>query len=80
VLDLALRIIILTASRSKIERWPLPVDDPTRRRPDISRAIELLGWRLNVTFEAGLAATVACVESELTRISRQTLKVQREVA
>ncbi len=79
VLDLAERIIILTGSRSKIERWPLPVDDPTRRRPDISRAMKLLGWRPNVTFEAGLAATVAYVESELTRVSHQTLNAQCEV-
>jgi len=38
---------------------PLPVDDPRRRRPDISRARSYLGWEPQVTLEAGLAATCA---------------------
>ncbi|HVI27451.1 MAG TPA: UDP-glucuronic acid decarboxylase family protein [Hansschlegelia sp.] len=38
---------------------PLPVDDPRRRRPDISRAKSYLGWAPQVTLEAGLAETCA---------------------
>jgi len=38
---------------------PLPTDDPTRRRPDISRARELLGWEPTVPLREGLARTVA---------------------
>ncbi|AIZ46111.1 NAD-dependent dehydratase [Deinococcus radiopugnans] len=37
---------------------PLPADDPRQRRPDISRARELLGWAPTVDLEAGLARTV----------------------
>ena len=45
VLDLAQRIIRLTGSNSPILMRPLPVDDPPRRRPDITLAIKSLGWR-----------------------------------
>ncbi len=38
---------------------PLPIDDPARRRPDIARARAHLGWEPRVTFEDGMAATVA---------------------
>ncbi len=40
-------------------RAELPVDDPTNRCPDISRAEELLGWRPQVALEDGLARTIA---------------------
>ncbi|MEM8905731.1 MAG: UDP-glucuronic acid decarboxylase family protein [Actinomycetota bacterium] len=42
-----------------IRHLPLPTDDPTRRRPDISLASELLGWSPEVDLPAGLERTVA---------------------
>lgn len=54
--DLVLRI---TGSRSRIETLPLPVDDPTRRRPVIVRAREQLGWIPLVPVEEGLRRTAA---------------------
>jgi UDP-glucuronate decarboxylase len=42
-----------------ITSLPLPVDDPTRRRPDISKAIERLGWKPSVTLDEGLERTIA---------------------
>jgi nucleoside-diphosphate-sugar epimerase len=42
----------------KIEFKNLPGDDPTRRKPDISKAKELLGWEPQVSFEEGLRKTV----------------------
>lgn len=57
--ELAALVLRLTNSRSKIERRPMPVDDPRRRRPDITRAGRLLGWRPRVGLETGLAATIA---------------------
>jgi UDP-glucuronate decarboxylase len=58
VAELAHKIIDLTGSRSKIEHRPLPVDDPTQRCPDISRAKSLLGWQPKVPLETGLKKTI----------------------
>ena len=58
IVELARMVIALTGSTSKITRHPLPVDDPTRRKPDISRARELLGWSPKVPIEEGLRATI----------------------
>ncbi|GBE18914.1 UDP-glucose 4-epimerase [archaeon BMS3Abin16] len=54
VLQLAETIISLTDSKSKLSFHPLPIDDPLRRSPDISRAKELLGWEPKIGFEEGL--------------------------
>lgn len=58
MLELAEQVIGLLGSSSVIEHHPLPVDDPTRRRPDISRAIDLLGWTPAVGLEEGLKQTI----------------------
>jgi dTDP-glucose 4,6-dehydratase len=58
VADLAQQIVELTGSTSTIERHPLPADDPTRRRPDITRARELLGWAPAVELTEGLRRTI----------------------
>jgi UDP-glucuronate decarboxylase len=59
VLELAEMIKRLARSKSEIVRAPLPMDDPTRRKPDITRAQKLLGgWAPQVSLEDGLAATV----------------------
>jgi UDP-glucuronate decarboxylase len=51
----------------EIIRAPLPKDDPTRRRPDISRAQQLLdGWGPRVGLEEGLAATIADFKRRLS--------------
>jgi UDP-glucuronate decarboxylase len=60
VLELAEMARSLSKSRSEIIKAPLPKDDPTRRRPDITRAQKLLdGWAPRVGLEEGLAATIA---------------------
>ncbi len=49
----------LVGSKSELVRAPLPKDDPTRRKPDISRAQKLLdGWAPTVSLEKGLSATI----------------------
>jgi dTDP-glucose 4,6-dehydratase len=58
VLEFARAIIRLTGSRSKIVFKPLPEDDPRQRRPDISRAKELLGWAPRVALEEGIVKTI----------------------
>jgi UDP-glucuronate decarboxylase len=58
MLELAKQVLALTGGSSPIEHRPLPPDDPVRRRPDISRARELLGWEPAVPLEEGLKRTV----------------------
>lgn len=59
VLELAEAVISQLGSSSTIEFRPLPTDDPTRRRPDISVARRQLGWEPTTTLAEGLAATAA---------------------
>ena len=65
--ELAQAVIRLTGSRSEIIHLPLPSDDPTRRRPDISLAREKLGWEPKVALEKGLALTIAYFDDVLSR-------------
>jgi len=55
--DFAEEIIKLTGTTQKIVYRPLPMDDPKQRKPDISRARELLGWEPKVSRKDGLAKT-----------------------
>jgi UDP-glucuronate decarboxylase len=64
---LAERVIDVTGSGSKIVHRPLPVDDPKQRRPDISKAQELLDWQPMVRLGVGLTKTVAYFEELLAR-------------
>jgi nucleoside-diphosphate-sugar epimerase len=57
VATLAEQVLEVTGSSSEIVHEPLPVDDPTRRRPDISLARRVLGWEPTVTLGEGLART-----------------------
>ena len=59
VVQLARTIIDLLGSSSVIEYSPLPTDDPTRRRPDITLARAELGWEPTTTLEDGLARTAS---------------------
>jgi UDP-glucuronate decarboxylase len=63
MLELAERIKAMTNSRSQIVYEPLPKDDPVRRKPDISRAIERLGWQPTIALEQGLERTIAAFRS-----------------
>jgi len=57
ILDFAEEIVQLTKTDQKIVFEPLPVDDPKQRRPDISLATSLLGWKPKVGRAEGLALT-----------------------
>jgi UDP-glucuronate decarboxylase len=67
--ELVTRVMAMTGSRSKVVTRPLPVDDPRRRRPDITRAQKLLGWSPRTTLEVGLAATIPWFAGEMQRAS-----------
>jgi UDP-glucuronate decarboxylase len=70
--DLASLVIELTGSRSHIAYRALPQDDPCRRRPDISRAREKLGWSPKVGLKEGLLATIDHFEALLKRTDYRT--------
>jgi dTDP-glucose 4,6-dehydratase len=56
--ELADVVLELTGSTSEIELRPLPADDPRVRKPDITRARELLGWQPSISLRDGLARTI----------------------
>ena len=60
--EIAERVIAATGSRSPLESRPMPVDDPRRRCPDITRAREMLGWTPKVPLEQGLVETIRYFE------------------
>jgi UDP-glucuronate decarboxylase len=65
ILELASLVIELTGSRSRPVHRPPVQDDPRRRRPDISKAHQLLAWSPRTPLEQGLARTIAHFEQLL---------------
>src|SRR5258708_8645483 len=65
ILELASTVIDLTGSPSRIVHRALPQDDPRQRRPDISKANELLSWKPNTPLKEGLIKTIAYFEKLL---------------
>lgn len=58
MIELANLVLKITGSKSKISFKPLPSDDPTQRKPDITIAREKLGWEPKVDLEKGLVKTI----------------------
>ena len=65
VRQLAEIVIELTGTSSQIVQRELPVDDPKVRRPDITRAREMLGWEPSVTLREGVTRTIEYFRSVL---------------
>ncbi len=64
--ELAEKVIQMTSSKSKIIYLPLPSDDPTQRKPDISLAQEKLNnWTPNIQLEEGLTSTIKYFKNHL---------------
>jgi UDP-glucuronate decarboxylase len=66
--ELVARVLAMTGSRSRVVNRPLPIDDPRRRRPDISLANELLGWSPRVALDEGLEATITWFAGEGAKV------------
>ena len=67
MLELASIVIELTGSRSRIVHRALPEDDPKQRRPNISKANDLLSWWPSTSLHEGLSRTIAYFEKTLVR-------------
>ena len=71
--EIAARVLVATGSPSTIEHRELPVDDPTQRCPDISRARRLLAWEPAIGLDEGLARTVAYFRGRVSQGSFGTV-------
>src|SRR4051812_9372592 len=80
ILQLASKIIEMTGSRSKIVHRPKPQDDPRQRRPDISKAQELLRWSPHTALEEGLKSTIRYFDGLLKDQSIRSMLVHSETA
>ncbi len=69
ILELAELVISLTRSGSRIERRPLPQDDPRQRQPDIGLAKQVLDWEPTVDLETGLQRTIDYFERLLPQLA-----------
>ena len=65
MLELADRVLAKCNSRSKLVFKPIPIDDPTRRRPDITKAQTVLGWSPTIALDQGLDQTIAYFDALL---------------
>jgi len=65
ILQLAETIIQLTESKSGIKYQELPVDDPTQRKPDIGKAMNILDWKPDIGLEEGLNKTIGWIKANL---------------
>ncbi|MBO6757226.1 MAG: SDR family oxidoreductase [Roseibium sp.] len=71
--ELADRIIEISGSRSGFTHMPLPIDDPRQRRPDITRAEQLLDWMPKVPLKEGLVPTISYMRETLGYVDAQRL-------
>lgn len=67
ILEFAKIIIELTGSSSEIIYMPKPKDDPTKRKPDISKAKQLLNWEPKVELNEGLIKTISYFKPLITK-------------
>jgi dTDP-glucose 4,6-dehydratase len=65
ILECAQAVLEVTGSKSELRFMALPVDDPTRRCPDITRAHTLLGWQPRIPLKEGLAKSLAFFSSKV---------------
>jgi UDP-glucuronate decarboxylase len=69
IFELAEMVRTMTGSESQLIFEELPQDDPVRRKPDISRAIDRLQWRPTIALEEGLTRTIADFRARVDRSS-----------
>ena len=67
--DCAKMVLEITGSSSGIRLAPLPEDDPRQRRPDITRAVQLLGWEPKIDLRTGLKMSLGYFRSAVKPVS-----------
>jgi dTDP-glucose 4,6-dehydratase len=75
ILECANEVRALIGSASEVQFKPLPQDDPTRRRPDITKARTLLGWSPTIPLREGLAKSLDYFKSCVAAERAQTIQV-----
>jgi dTDP-glucose 4,6-dehydratase len=73
ILGCAREVLFVTGSRSRIRYEPLPQDDPTQRRPDISRAKAILKWQPTVNLRRGLELSLDYFRANLPESSASSM-------
>jgi nucleoside-diphosphate-sugar epimerase len=73
VLEFAHTIIRLCNASSRVVFESSRIDDPERRRPDIRKAQQMLGWELKVSMEEGLRRTIDWFRSRIAQMSSVSL-------
>jgi len=67
ILECAKQVLKITGSKSSIKYEPLPQDDPKQRRPDITKARQLLGWEPKIDLETGLKLSLPYFQQAVAR-------------
>ncbi len=76
ILQLAELVVELCGSTSRVVHRALPKDDPSRRRPDISKAIALLGWEPQIALREGLVKTITYFEDLLQQGDQDRVRMR----
>ena len=69
IMECAREVLAVTGSKSKIRHEPLPTDDPARRKPDITKAKDILGWSPEVPLREGLQLSLSYFEKRAREIA-----------
>ncbi len=67
VLGFAQEVLKITGSHSRIIHYPLPVDDPRVRQPDITKARKILNWNPKISLREGISKTVPYFQSKVAK-------------
>jgi len=73
ILECAHEILAVTGAKTEIRFQPLPQDDPTRRRPDITKARQLLGWEPRIKLRRGLEMSLDYFKASLAKHTHSAL-------
>ena len=77
ILECAHEVLAVTGSKATIDFRELPTDDPTRRKPDISKAKTLLGWEPKISLREGLEKSLSFFQDYVAKETAQAVVAER---